>query len=52
MMSMKIFLATFLRSFKVETCDKTPNKITFDPNSFTIVSKDGVYLRFKRLNEN
>ncbi|XP_073844267.1 cytochrome P450 6t3 [Musca autumnalis] len=48
LLQVKLALAHTLRLYRVQTCSRTVNKIKFDPKSFMLQAKGGIYLRFIR----
>uniref|UniRef100_A0A1L8E4G3 Putative cytochrome n=1 Tax=Nyssomyia neivai TaxID=330878 RepID=A0A1L8E4G3_9DIPT len=49
MIQVKMALISILKSYKVECCANTVSKITFDPRSFLMQSKDPINLIFRKL---
>ncbi|XP_037945101.1 probable cytochrome P450 6t3 [Teleopsis dalmanni] len=47
-LQIKLGLVHIFKSFTVEICEKTTSKIKFDPKSFMLQSKGGIYLKFRK----
>lgn len=48
-LSAKTAIVYILSNFELEKCSKTPIPIEFEPKSFTLQSKVGLPMTFKRL---
>ncbi|EDW91091.1 cytochrome P450 6a8 [Drosophila yakuba] len=44
-MQARIGLALLIKNFRFSTCSKTPDPLVYDPNSFVLGVKDGIYLK-------
>ncbi|XP_052839469.1 cytochrome P450 6a8 [Drosophila gunungcola] len=47
MMQARIGLALLIKNFRFSTCSKTPDPLVYDPNSFVLGIKDGIYLKLE-----
>ncbi|XP_075167554.1 uncharacterized protein LOC142239648 [Haematobia irritans] len=48
LLQVKLALAHILSQYQVRMCSKTPKEIQFDPKSFMLAAKGGIYLKFIR----
>ncbi|XP_017040710.1 cytochrome P450 6a8 [Drosophila ficusphila] len=48
-MQARIGLAQLIKNFKFSTCSKTPNPLVYDPKSFVLGIKEGLYLKLEAI---
>ncbi|XP_055714136.1 probable cytochrome P450 6a14 [Phlebotomus papatasi] len=51
MMQVRVGLATVLRSFRIETCSRTPDPVILRKDSFTLSPQGGMWLTFKSVSK-
>ncbi|CAG9858086.1 unnamed protein product [Phyllotreta striolata] len=50
LLTAKLAIMYTIRKFEIEKCERTPERVEFEPKSFLFQSKVGLYINFKTLN--